>query len=169
MCTALRLALAASLFIFSCAVADAQAPEWIWSGKPAENQQLQFRKSFTVVGKVLKAQVSASADDQMVLFLNGHEIGSSPQWKEPVKANVTDKLKGGENVIAVQAKNNGGPGGLVVQLELEQEYGKKQLVITNGEWLASTNAPQGWNASGFNAESWTKAASVAKLGDGPWG
>ncbi|HEX8312108.1 MAG TPA: hypothetical protein VF614_12370 [Chthoniobacteraceae bacterium] len=149
--------------------AIAQKPDWIWLGKPGDNEVRYFRQSFTIVGKVLNAHVGASCDDQMTLFINGQEVGKSKAWGEPLKAKVTEHLKGGENVIAVEGKNVGGLGGLVLQLELELEDGKKQKLITNGEWLASAEAKPGWNAPGFVTTGWSKAATVGKFGAEPWG
>src|SRR4029434_11166004 len=100
--------------------------------------------SFTPAGKTLKAQLEAACDDQLTVFLNGKEIGSSAAWKEPLKRDILKDLKPGENVLAVRAKNDSGVAGLVVVLTLEQESGKREVIMTDRMWLSSADAPAGW-------------------------
>ena len=115
--------------------ASAQTAEWVWhpndGAKPADGEVRHFRHQFQIVGKVIKAELNAAADDQVTVWLNGKEVGASKAWKEPIKLDVTAHLKGGNNVVAARAVNEGDRAGFVCVLDLELEYGKRQVVMTD--------------------------------------
>ena len=152
--------------------AIAQTAEWIWHKQPATpaaGEVRYFRRPFTIVGKLIKAELSAACDDQCTVFLNGKEVGASPEWKRPLKRNVTGELRGGENMLAIRGKNDGGVAGVVAVLDIEQEYGKRQVIVTDSTWQSASDVPPGWERLGTNTGSFAKVASIAKLGAGPWG
>jgi putative heme-binding domain-containing protein len=151
----------------------AQTAEWVWhnnqGAKPAANEVRYFRRSFPITGKIVKAELNAACDDQLVIFVNGVEAGASNSWKEPVKADVSKLLKEGENVIAARGKNEASAAGLVVLLTIEQGGGKSEVIMTDRMWLSASDAKPGWEKPGFDSSGWTNVSLVAKLGAGPWG
>jgi putative heme-binding domain-containing protein len=136
----------------------------------ADGEVRHFRKIFNIASKVLKAELQASADDKMTVWINGKEVGTSGTWREPLKVNVTDKLTGwGDNILAIRAENEGGAAGLVAVLNLEEEYGKRQVFLSDGHWISSEAAPDGWRELKFNAAGWKPVKVIAELGAQPWG
>lgn len=78
-------------------------PSWVWTQKSADNQKLYLRKSFEIPAAVKRARVYATCDNQLRLFLNSKEVGTSSDWPYPIEKDVSGLLKPGKNVIAAQA------------------------------------------------------------------
>jgi putative heme-binding domain-containing protein len=151
-----------------------QKADWIWyddpEGKVADGEVRYFRRVFNIASKVLQAELQASADNQFTAWINGKEVGSSDDWKKPLKVDVTDKLSSwGDNVLAIQARNNEGVAAVVAVLTLEQEYGKRQIFVSNEEWLSSVQGEEGWQQLKFQGNGWRPVKLIAKLGAEPWG
>ncbi len=166
---ALALAL---LLIFSISL-RAQTPEWIWhpnQGKaPAENEVRFFRKTFSTEGVVARAELTATADNEMAASINGKWVTASTDWKNPTRTDVTKAVQTGENLIAIRAANHGGVAAMVARLELTFADGKKRVVVTDAEWLAGSVDQSGWDKPEFKTDGWAKVASLGQMGDEPWG
>lgn len=153
---------------------SAQSPNWIWhpnEGRtPAENEVRFFRKVFRVEGRVQKAVLSVAADNRAEVFLNGERVLESRSHSQATHTDVTASIKAGENVLAVQGANEGGPAALLVRLELIWPDGLKRFVVSDGSWLASRREETGWRTEQFQpTPNWMAAVRVGKLGDPPWG
>ena len=161
--------------LFSALLAEpgAQTAEWVWhpndGAKPAAGEVRYFRHQFEIVGKVLKAELNAAADDEVKVWVNGKEAGESKLWKEPLKLDVTSQLRGGQNIVAAQATNVTDRAGFVFVLDLSLEYGKRQVIMTDRAWLASPVVNPGWEQPGYDTNAWQNVKLVAKLGAQPWG
>ncbi len=169
----MRLALS-SLFLWTLLFSGtlcAQTAEWVWhaEGKPAEGEERFFRRTFNITGKVEKAVLEASCDDQMTVWVNGKEAGTSTAWQKPLKLNVTKELKGGENVLAVRGKNVTGTAALVLVLSLDLEYGKRQVIMTDRDWLSTAETVPDWEKPETKTTGWSNVRLVSKLGAPPWG
>jgi hypothetical protein len=90
--------------------------QWIWnwdSRNGTDSNTVYFRKWFTPTGSF--ATVFITADNAFTVWVNGVAVGSGDAWNQsyvfsvPVNPNVS-------NLIAVQAVNAGGPGGLLVDV-----------------------------------------------------
>ncbi|MGI8965060.1 MAG: hypothetical protein ACR2H1_03110, partial [Limisphaerales bacterium] len=160
-------------FFFFTLVAPlcAQVPEWIWSGKTAaENEVRYFRKTFTLNDNVTKAVLSAAADDEAQIFLNGKMVLDAKTWEKATRADVTGELQKGENVLAVRGKNKGaGQAAVIALLEISLEKRSPQFIVTDTNWVSSTHEFPGWEKNKFDDSSWSKATSLGKLGVKPWG
>ncbi|MHA3770278.1 DUF7133 domain-containing protein [Verrucomicrobiota bacterium sgz303538] len=165
---------AAIAFVLTASSSLAQTAQWIWhanpGGKVANGEVRYFRRVFNIASKVLKAELELSCDDQATAWINGKEVGSSPAWQKPLKVDVTDKLTGwGDNILAIRGKNESGPAALVAVLTLEEEYGKRQIFLSDREWVSSDEGPNGWQQLKFDAAGWSPVKVLAKLGAEPWG
>ena len=151
----------------------AQTPEWIWhdnQGKDPQDDEVCFlRKTFTLAEKPANAELIASCDNEMEVFVNGQSVASGKEWQQPAKVNVARWLLAGENILAVRAQNHGGTAAFVARLQVTLADKKKLTVVTDGSWLSSLTKAEGWQAAGFATADWTKPATLAKLGDQPWG
>jgi putative heme-binding domain-containing protein len=160
-------------FAALAAHAFSQTPEWIWhhnDGKtPGNNERRFFRKVFNVDGKVEKAVLSLSVDDEGTGFVNAASVATVLEWGTPAVVDVTKEIKQGQNIIAVRGINHGSAAGVVARLDLTMADGKKNAVVSDTSWVTSAEDPAGWQQVAFAANNWAKARSVAKLGATPWG
>src|SRR3954470_17040573 len=87
------VALALLWCVTQCSVL-AQTPEWIWSDNQgaAAGETRFFRKVFTVGFEPRQARLSATADDEIIVFLNGKEVGHSTYWKDPISVDVSREM-----------------------------------------------------------------------------
>ena len=149
--------------------AAAQTPEWIWFNKSAEAETRYFRKAVAIDGTVAKAELVATADDELVVFVNGEQVLSADSWQSGHKADVKAQLKTGANVIGIRAKNgDASAAGAIAQLTVTTDKGK-QVVVTDASWKAAERSAQGWNRAGFDESGWVAAKSLGKVGMAPWG
>ncbi|MBS4197001.1 alpha-L-rhamnosidase-related protein [Lederbergia citri] len=145
--------------------------KWIWSHLPENtpNVYCEFRKMFTVDEEVdiSSANLSISANQEYILFMNGERIGRGPSpsdnsWKYYDTYEVAANLHKGQNTIAVLVYNFGtteivtqqfqGPGGLIAQLEIETN--KKNTIIPTDctwkcrqspRWVQDVSRQHNWN------------------------
>jgi len=161
---------------FNQAQAAAKAvPQWIWLGSPSDsNETVYFRHTFDLSSIPTSVTVAGSCDNAMRVFINGKKAVSSNEWSTPVRAEIAGNLVKGKNVIAVEAVNSGGPGGLILSLDSwkSRPRGDKkgaQILSTSSAWKASRKAAAGWKKTAFNDSQWKKSTTIAEIGGGPWG
>jgi putative heme-binding domain-containing protein len=130
-------------------------PQWIWGETPDKNYVL--RKEF-IVTDIKAARLKVSCDNHVVLYLNGKQVASSDEWKEPAEADVTKLIKG-KNVLVAECRNDGGPAGLVLKLAMVTDKGNDICVVSDDTWLAAEKK------GGTDV----KAKKIADYGDQPWG
>ena len=146
----------------------AQTPEWLWFQKTDGTDIRFFRKTFTVEGRVSAAELVATADDKLEVFLNGERVLQNSAWQTPSKADLTTKLVSGLNVLAIRAENRGSSAaGALAKLEITSNKGKT-LLVTDASWKASAKEEANWNRAGFDDSKWAAPKSLGKLGVGPW-
>lgn len=148
-------------------------PRWIWlndGNDPAS--AAYFRKEFRVKGSVAAARLLVACDNSATVFVDGQRVLQHNSFETPKYADVTKLLSketpGGKHVIAVEAKNSGGPGGLLVQLVMESGWRNSWNEVTGDDWQAALKPARGWKAPGFKASGWQQPAIVAELGAKPW-
>jgi hypothetical protein len=156
---------------------------WIWypEGNPAQIAPpgtRYFRKQIQVpaASKIKKAEFCGTADNSLVLFVNGKEAGRSDDsgegWRQPVQLDVSAFVRPGANQLAISAVNatdKPSPAGAIGRLVIEFEQGAPLAVPLDGTWKAANKAEAGWNEAGFDDAAWPAALVVARFGGGPWG
>lgn len=130
-------------------------PLWIWGDTPNKNYAL--RKEFSAAG-AKAARVKVSADNHVVLFLNGKQVAASDEWAEPAEADVTALLKE-KNELVAEVRNAGGVAGFVLKLAIEDAKGATQYVVSDETWTAQEKKG--------GAPAMVKR--IGKYGDAPWG
>ncbi len=149
----------------------ANKAEWIWvqpagSPKPTtENASVGravFNKTFVLAdGKVKRAVIQFTADNQCVVTLNGKPVAKSVDWSQLQSVDVAADLRPGENTLSIQAENTPGipggsnPGGLIASLQVDFERGSPLQVVTGADWQSPNGevvvlGPSGtapWNLS----------------------
>jgi putative heme-binding domain-containing protein len=131
-------------------------PSWIWGD--SINEDYTLTKKFDAIGTT-QARLKVSADNHVVLYLNGKQVGASDEWSEPAEADVTKLLKE-KNELVAEVRNDGGPAGLIFKLVMfDKETGKTSHIVSDATWTAVRKK---------NTKS-VPAKVVAKYGDAPWG
>jgi hypothetical protein len=145
---------------------------WIWDPQGTETpHDCWFRKAFDLPAdrKIAKATLLLTADNGYTLFLNGKKIGAGDNWKEPGKYDVTDDLKTGQNLVAIQGHNVDGPFGLTFGLAIALEGGTVVNVTSDASWRTSLRHVDGWEQPGLDDHAWAKAREICAVGEGVWG
>ncbi len=144
---------------------------WIWkSNTPGADERVFFRREFELPPNVSAASITISCDNRYQLYINGVDLGMAGDWSAPGSYDVLAHLKqGGRNVIAVEARNEGGSAGLAVRFRATLKNNRKPQVVSDANWQCASEAPDGWQKPDFQSTGWQKAVVIAKMGDAPWG
>lgn len=145
--------------------------KWIWHPKGSQRaHSCWFRKTFVLPRgrEVRKAIVKITADNEYVLYVNGRKIGEGTDWTQTGIHDATGALHPGANLVAVEARNEAGPFGLLVGMSAAISDGTLIRVKSDSTWLTSLSRKNSWQTPPFNAAGWTPAREIAALGDAPW-
>jgi putative heme-binding domain-containing protein len=156
----------------------APAPQWIWydEGNPLQDAPAEtcfFRRAFTLDRPGAKgpddAALEITADNGYAVWVNGTEVGSGNDWMALQTYDVKKLLVPGKNVLAVQARNEGGPAGLLVRLTHGVKGQPKQTIASDAKWKATKSAARGWEKIDYDDSKWKPARALVEFGGGPWG
>jgi alpha-L-rhamnosidase len=157
--------------------ADLGGAHWIWypEGNPAVAApvaQRYLRRTFSVpAGTVSAARLVLSGDDTVDVWVNGRYLAGSRRvadsWHQAVYVDLAGALRTGANTVAVAARNNGGPAGVVGRLTVATTAGTVDLV-TDGAWRAAQAVPENWAEPDLNDGGWAAAADLGAYGVAPW-
>ena len=158
-CQFLRLGIAASV-VFGASSSSAQdsSAEWIWSSKSAgDNDRFATRAHVELAEDAAKkpARLTVSCDNWAKVWVNGNEAFVTTEWSAPGRLNVAKWLKAGNNVIAIEARNQGGSAGLLAELKV----GGKVVVDSGADWKFSNKRPKGWEKADFDDSKWNAVAN----------
>ncbi|NUK34474.1 family 78 glycoside hydrolase catalytic domain [Streptomyces lunaelactis] len=160
-----------------------EGTSWIWSpgtttsGAPVGPRWFRAALELPAGADVTKATVTATADDDFTLHLDGRQVLHQPEstdsWRIGHSAEVTAQVRaaGRQIVLAAVATNRGSaanPAGLLLRLDVETGDGRHQLVTGEG-WRTSDTEREGWQRPDHDDSSWPAAAVLAPYGQGPWG
>ncbi len=137
-------------------VQSGPVPQWIWG--PDANTKYVLRRTFA--GGARSGLFLASCDNRCKLYLNGKVIGSSNDWKSPIREELELVFKPGENELLAEVENEGGIAGFVFSLAMFARDGHATHLVSDGDWEYATSR---------DAQEWSKVKTVGKLGDKPWG
>lgn len=145
-------------------------PQWIWDGKARDDHETWFRRTFRMADVPAAAQLTASCDNNVSVFLNGTEVLKSSTWEAPRVVDVTKHMAVGMNALAVYGANDGGPAGLVLRLRWRMANGAIGAIVTDGSWRTLGDEPAGWESIAFDDSAWKPAVVLGPLGgEGlPW-
>ncbi len=158
---------------------DLAAASWIWragenarNGAPAATRY--FRREFAVPEdrEPASATCAVAADNSFTMFLNGRKVGTGSNFKEATPADLSQQIRKGVNVIAIEAKNEGdaaNPAGLLAIVVLRFKTGEPVTIVSDGQWRSSDAAATGWMDVGFSADGWSEAEVLGAHGVSPWG
>ena len=150
---------------------------WIWfpEGQPANRAPegtRYFRAAFTLPtnAAATSAQLIINADDTCKPYVNGkplpHKTGG---WMDFETYDVTPLLRGGRNVLAVEAENSASAAGVIGWLAVRTGKEKRVLTVTDGTWKASDKLTPGWEQPRYNDATWPAAMELGPVTMAPWG
>ena len=157
-------------------IPGASKAEWIWSGSdyntaPA-GQTAYFRHTFFLPKLPPAALLTATADNEFSLYLNGERMLASSEWNAPVSAKVGEKLLRGKNLLAVRAGNGGGganPAGLIVSLKAMDSKGAPlSEIATSAAWLHTLDKKKDWHLAATPDTGWKESFRIGDLDASPW-
>lgn len=138
-----------------------------------ENATTYFRKEFEIDGPFVSATVQLDGDDIITSFVNGTELEDEGKnsWSSVLVADITSLLKQGTNAFAFELTNQTYFSGLLFDLEIVYESGKKQRVYSDETTKTVETAPKGvsWRNVGFDDSEWKNAYVVGPVSCQPWG
>ncbi|MFQ6130917.1 MAG: hypothetical protein ACE5R4_02665, partial [Armatimonadota bacterium] len=140
-----------------------------WLEFAGDNAHRFFRKAFEVPGEVARATLTITCDNGYDLYLNGEALGSDDSWEQAETYAITDRLRPGRNVIAVDARNAGGVAALLAEVYALLKNGQALRVVTDGTWKMSEAAAQGWQSVDFDDSGWQAPRVGGQPPVSPWG
>jgi hypothetical protein len=80
---------------------------WIWEEEVTNNQTCQLWNTFEIPesGKVTKARIVMTVDNEFTLYLDGRELGRGVEWRELYIFDLTTLLTPGRHVLAVHEQH----------------------------------------------------------------
>ena len=141
-------------------------PHWVWLGDQDSVNTVYFRKTFTLKDKPKKAMLVGTADNALMVWVNGERLMNSDSWESLSAVDVASSLKAGENFIAARAVDSGGIAAMTMALSVDG----KTVVASDSSWKASTSGSRGWNSAQSAGADWKNADVVAAVGapNLPW-
>ncbi|WP_209405000.1 DUF1549 domain-containing protein [Pseudozobellia sp. WGM2] len=130
-----------------------------------------FRKTFSLSGGTIsEATALLSVDHSYVIYVNSEKIASGNDWKRVGKYDVTQFLKPGKNVIAIEGENEGtiaNPAGVLFSMKIKFETENEIQIDSDTTWKSSADIPKGeWTSIHFDDTSWNQ---VRNYGTANWG
>lgn len=166
----MRARLLALPFLLPASLAqDGPTPEWIWHGAAEDGERVWAFREVEVREGLERAILTGACDNVVEVLLDGERVASSSDWSTPFEVDVADRLDAGAHALAAVARNQAGPAGLWLRLELVYAGGGTERVVTDGEWRVGDSAAEGWHRLDGPREGWTAARSLGELGVEPWG
>ena len=153
--------------------------QWIWSTAGANRRaapgKVYFRKTLDLHEHFINAELIVTADNRFSLFVNGQRIVGGDEWEKPtVVLTLKEHLRGGRNVIAVEAENttaSPNPAGLFVNGRIKHRKisdTRNEEFASDQTWKWSTSPAEGWNTPAFDDRDWPPAAELGGVNAAPW-
>ena len=145
---------------------------WVWAKDDAKTPDtVFFRQTFRLPASPLAARLRIVADDQFRAYLNGQKkpVATGSDWTTVQEFDVAAALKKGDNLLAIEATNLEGPGGLLYKLVVTLPRRKTLTFYSDARVRVNRRPPPGWAAPALDAAKWTPARELAPAGGGTWG
>ncbi len=149
---------------------------WIW--KPdldmTDQAPLYLRKKFVVpdASEVERGEVIVTVDNRYTLYVNGKKLAHGPfhdTWQKSDIYDIKEFLRSGENVVGVEAVNDGGPAGMLLEAGVRLRDGQVVYIVSNETWKWSKEGPGDWSSATVSDDKWGQAKSYVIPPGLPWG
>ncbi|MHB8899134.1 MAG: glycosyl hydrolase [Thermoguttaceae bacterium] len=145
------------------------AAQWIWwPGETEGRANRYFHRRFDLAGVPKSCRLRITCDNGYTVWLNGRQVGRGSAWSRVQEYDVASALQSGTNVLAAEARNEGGEGGLIAELTFDETSDRVGPIATGESWLAASAAPAGWPAPGWDDPAWKPAKVISSFGESLW-
>jgi hypothetical protein len=133
-----------------------------------------FRKEFTLPAgaAVTAAKIQATGDDEVRVFINGHELPNGANWNNWRLADVYDLkpyLQADKNVLGLVMRNERSSEGVIAEANV-QYAGQELTLETDQSWSTLVGeADTDWTQSTFKTDAWKPALLLGTPPVAPWG
>ena len=135
-----------------------------------------YRKSFTLTEPVTSAQIQVTGDDIITTYVNGTELEDPGKnsWASVLVTYIKDYLVVGENTLAFEVYNQSYYGGVLFDVELTLESGKKMRIYSDGNLLSYNGgemqlSTKDWTKPDFDDSGWKSSFVIGAPPCMPWG
>ncbi len=144
---------------------------WIWDTNVLDRQTVRFWKSFEIPAatKVLRARLRITGDNEYILYLDGRELGRDAEWRHLYEYDVTELLRPGRHVLAVEVYNSSREAGFMFGMQTGLSTGKVIKIKSDASWWIPPLSDAGWMNRSEPGDAWRHAAEEDAFGSGPWG
>jgi homoserine O-acetyltransferase len=142
----------------------------IWDRRDQSAARLWFRRVFEQRHPVTAADLAVACDNHCRVFLNGVEVAANDDWERPTRVDVGKHFLSGENVIAVEARNDGSAAALVLWLDWRAP-GANGALVTDGTWKCTPYEETGFATLRHDDRRWPEVACLGAVSRGRnvWG
>lgn len=143
---------------------------WIWEEKTLDNQSCLLWRTFDVpkAGRVNKARLVMTADNEFSLFLDGRELGHGAEWRELFIFDIAQLLPPGRHVLAVKCYNGSFSAGMLFGLRIDLADGQSIEVKSDPSWRIVPEGVKHGETRTDAQPNWPTASIKAPLGGNPW-
>ncbi len=151
---------------------------WLWypggqpdKGVPVGTCYIRSTIKADADRKIKQARLIIRVDDEAVAYINSEEVAKFKGTEVDGICDVSDKLRVGENILAIAATNTGdkdNPAGIIGKLLIEYETGRPADIWINWGAKTSKNAGEGWTEADYDDSDWSPLKVFARVGDEPW-
>ena len=138
-------------------------PRVIWSSTAQRNGDAAwFVREFSLPQGVQRGEMIITCDNEFIAHVNGKRVAASSDWTKPLRVALDGVLHAGSNLVAIEARNQGGPAGLVASIQWTLPSGRRAGIATNPTWLFSRQPPANWSTRGSATGSWSLSVDVTE-------
>ena len=149
---------------------------WIWGAETRDRQTCRFWKAFEIPdgGKVLRARLRITGDNEYILYLDGFELGRDAEWRHLYEYDLTTILTPGRHILTVEGYNSFNEAGMILGLRIGLADGRVIAVKSDASWVVGADGVPGWERvpdwqkMSSPPASWPAATVIAACGAGPW-
>ncbi len=146
--------------------------QWIWpESAPKTGEIARLWTTFEAASVPRAALLVATADDHFRLWLNGDEVAHGDDWRRPAALDVAAQVRPGTNVLAIEARNEGGPAAAAMRLSIESANDIPRTVVTDAGWRsAPVDGDSAWRTA-TDGRAWpgVHAFGPVSAATAPWG
>lgn len=122
--------------------------QWIWEKTPedkapAASREIAFHLDFKPARKVRAAGFVATADNELLLYVNNAEVANNKDWTDLSFGRI--QLRQGNNHLIARVKNGEGqpsPAGFYALFGIVYEDGSSELIGTGKGWKQTASFPK---------------------------
>lgn len=148
--------------------------QWVWGSwyqpgtNPGNQEECYLRLEFELDHPVESAEVSVSADNHFILYINGRRVAHGDNWTVAETHTVGNDLRKGWNVIGIHARNDSGPAAVLTFGEIRLKDGTRLRMESSSDWLSHRQPDADWLNPGADVSLWLPAHEIGPYGTGVW-